>query len=61
MAQDLDMPYTTVNSWWQRGIPPKHFIALIAHAKRRGHDLSFEELAAISDDLRAPKTNRGAA
>lgn len=55
------MPYTTVNSWWQRGIPPKHFIALIAHAKRRGHDLSFEELAAISDDLRAPKTNRGAA
>lgn len=48
LAEDLGLPAPTVGAWAQRGIPPRRFVEIISAAKRRGHDLSFEQLMGLS-------------
>ena len=46
LAKDLGLPYPTVAAWRQRGnIPAKHDLDLIEAAKRRGRDLTLQQLA----------------
>jgi uncharacterized protein YjcR len=46
LADDLGLPYTTVHSWAARGrIPATHDLDLIEAAKRRGQELTLEQLA----------------
>lgn len=52
MAADLDLPYTTVQSWGERGIPARRYLDIIGAARKRGYELSFEALDAISEALR---------
>ncbi len=60
MAADLGCPYPTVASWPKRGIPHRRFASIIAAARRRGADLTFEQLLAMSADATA-KPNEDAA
>jgi len=53
LADDLGLPYTTVQSWGARGVPPKRYFQVIEAAENRGHDLSFAQLATISERLRS--------
>jgi len=46
LAGDLGLPYPTVASWGQRGIPPRRFGEIIEAARRRGFVLTFEQLTA---------------
>lgn len=55
LAGDLSKPYPTVGSWMQRGIPPKHFGALIRAAKLRGVELTLDQLEAVNSDIQSPK------
>jgi hypothetical protein len=46
LAADLNKPYQTVAAWKQRGrIPADHDLDLIAAARKRGHELTLEQLA----------------
>lgn len=46
LAADLGVPYTTAAAWRQRGnIPAKHDLALIEAARKRGEELTLEQLA----------------
>lgn len=46
ICEDLEVPYTTVASWHSnKRIPAWRHAALLASAKRRGIDLTLEELA----------------
>lgn len=46
LALDLGKPYSTVAAWKHRGsIPAKYDFEIVEAAKRRGHSLTFEELA----------------
>jgi hypothetical protein len=59
LASDLERPYPTVAAWKQRGrIPAQYDFDIIAAAKRRGHELTFEDMA--RGRLRS-KTENGAA
>ncbi|ODM47230.1 hypothetical protein A9320_23215 [Ruegeria sp. PBVC088] len=48
LAKDLGEPYSTVQSWRHRGIPARRYPQLIEVAKRRGADLTYEELVAAN-------------
>lgn len=63
LATDLKRPYSTVRSWGDRGIPPRHFMDIIACAEARGHRLTFEDLDRISREMVDASTpaKRGAA
>lgn len=56
LAKDLGKPYPTVASWRQRGsIPAKYDFALVKAAERRGHSISFEQIAearAVAEGMR---------
>ena len=46
LSSDLGLPYTTVHSWFVReSIPATRDLDLIDAAKRRGHQLTLEDLA----------------
>ena len=46
LASDLGKPYQTVAAWKQRGrVPADHDLDLIEAARKRGADLTLEELA----------------
>ena len=53
MARDLGMPYPTVASWRQRGIPAARDADVIAAAGRRGVVLTFERLHELRREFRA--------
>lgn len=44
LAGDLGLPYPTVASWRQRGIPRQRFAQIIVAARKRGAAITFEEL-----------------
>jgi hypothetical protein len=49
MARDLDLPYQTVAKWAQRErIPSESWAAVIEAARKAGHKLTFEQLAAAN-------------
>lgn len=49
MANDLEMPYQTVAKWKQRErIPSESWGSVVAALKRRGHTLTFEQIAKIN-------------
>ncbi|NEX45205.1 hypothetical protein [Pseudotabrizicola algicola] len=50
LADDLGLPYQTVHSWTARGIPAKRYAEIITAARRKGHALSFEDLAGPLDN-----------
>lgn len=52
LAADLGLPYSTVRSWADRGIPSRRFAQIVKAARAKGHDLSFETLVKLSDDMR---------
>ena len=46
LSRDLGLEYTTVHSWKQRGsIPARYDLDIVRAAAKRGHVLSFEDLA----------------
>jgi predicted alpha/beta hydrolase len=45
IARALALPYQTVMSWNQRGVPARRYRQIIAAAARAGHTLTFEDLA----------------
>lgn len=46
LATDLNVPYTTAASWKARGgFPAKRDLDLVAAAKKRGCDLTIEQIA----------------
>lgn len=46
MSSDLDVPYQTVAKWKQRGrIPSESWSVVIDAAKKRGHNITFRQLA----------------
>ena len=59
LGRDLDLPYSTVAAWRQRGsIPAQHWLALIRAGRRRGHatltsDLLTEAHGLASDPPRS--------
>ena len=54
LATDLGKPYTTVQSWAQRGsIPAKFDLDLVTAAQKRGAQLTLEMLAEARRDRRA--------
>lgn len=58
LAADLRKPYTTIQSWQQRGsIPARYDLELIEAAKGRGAELTLQQLA----EMRAASTHQGAA
>lgn len=48
LANDLGLPYPTVNAWFQDGrkVPPSRFPEIIGAAARSGHTLTYEQLVA---------------
>lgn len=53
IAQDLDVPYPTVGTWYRTGsVPQWYFTALLASAAARGIPLTAEELAQAHHDDR---------
>lgn len=48
LADDLGEPYPTVQAWAHRGVPAKRYAQIIRAARKRGHDLTFEELAGLA-------------
>ena len=65
LSRDLGLEYTTVHSWKQRGsIPARYDLDIVRAAAKRGHELSFEDLAQArsgSNTQSAHQTERGAA
>jgi hypothetical protein len=58
MAVDLDLPYQTVAKWKQRGrIPSESWGDVIKAAKKRGHEMTFEQIAKANP----PRQSAGAA
>lgn len=62
IAQDLDVPYPTVGTWYRTGsVPQWYFTALLASAATRGIPLTAEELAqAHHDDRQAVEAAKAA-
>lgn len=61
LAKDLGKPYATVGSWMQRGVPHKHFDAVIAAAAARGHSVTRDGIEAFNADARATRQRRAQA
>lgn len=65
MSADLSKPYPTIGSWMQRGIPGKHFTALIEAARLRGELLTVDQIKAFNASVKERRdqgeTGRGAA
>ena len=65
LSRDLGLEYTTVHSWKQRGsIPARYDLDIARAAAKRGHALSFEDLAQARSGSAAAdreETERGAA
>jgi hypothetical protein len=58
LAADLRKPYTTIQSWVHRNsIPARYDLELIEAAKRRGADLTLQQLA----EMRAATPHQEAA
>jgi hypothetical protein len=58
MAIDLELPYQTVAKWKQRGrIPSESWAAVISAAKKKGHIITFAQIA----DANPPRQSAGAA
>lgn len=53
MARDMGEPYPTVSSWVRRGIPAARDADVIAAAKRRGVDVTFERLHELRRGMRS--------
>lgn len=56
LAKDIGAPYPTVNSWAQRGIPPRRFREVIAAAKDRGAAFGYDDLEQVNDHIASRKT-----
>lgn len=54
LAADLRLPYQTVAAWGARGIPPRRYPAIIAAAKGRGAELTFEYLVRVASGPAEP-------
>lgn len=54
LAGDLALPYQTVAAWKDRGIPARRAPAIVQAARKRGHELTL-------DDLLMPPTEEDAA
>lgn len=62
LAADLGRPYPTVAAWKQRGsIPARYDLKLVQAAAKRGHTLSFEDLAMARSGSVPASQERGAA
>lgn len=61
LAEELGLPYQTVRSWVVRGIPPKRYAEIIGAARRKGHVVTFEELAGITEQSPAGSHEEDAA
>lgn len=53
LAADLGLPYSTVRSWADRGIPARRYLDIVLAAEARGHTLSFERLDEVSEAMRS--------
>jgi hypothetical protein len=51
LAGDLGCPYPTVAAWTKRGIPARRLPAIIWAARRKGFDLTFDELTDLTSAL----------
>lgn len=61
MAHDADVQMVTVHRWFARdSIPGEYDIALLGAARRRGIDLTLEDLARARAQRHADKTSRAA-
>ena len=54
LARDLKVPYPTVNSWSQRGIPPRRFREIIEAAKQHDALLTFDHLEQVNLEITGP-------
>lgn len=54
IAEALQLPYPTVASWQQRGVPPRRYASIIAAARAAGSVLTFEELAGTDSATPTP-------
>ena len=62
LASDLGKPYPTVSAWKQRGsIPARYDLDLVQAAAKRGHTITFEQLARARADFTVPSESQGAA
>lgn len=62
LAEELDLPYTTVHSWKARGrIPYEHHDAVILACSRRGVPVTHKELRQVPRDLQALQARQGTA
>jgi len=52
LARDLRLPYPTVASWKQRGVPANRDPDVIAAALDRGHELTYTQLHAARQEIR---------
>jgi hypothetical protein len=62
LAADLGRPYPTVAAWKQRGsIPARYDLDLVQAAAKRGHTITFEQLAKARSGILHHAESRGAA
>ncbi|RBO54040.1 hypothetical protein DSD19_06140 [Rhodovulum sp. BSW8] len=61
MARDMGEKYPTVAAWKRRGIPARRDADVIAAARRRGVDLTYEQIGLARAAFLAPESEEDAA
>ncbi|WP_201151272.1 hypothetical protein [Rhodovulum sulfidophilum] len=54
MARDMGEKYPTVAAWKRRGIPARRDADVIAAARQRGFDLTYEQIGLAREAFLAP-------